>query len=161
MMRGIALNRGAKLNIKGVDVDFIANYKYPFFLNRYRGYVLKEVDCIGEKEIFESKVLIRIGYLPIYIVKCNSSKYTINKLENEKMPFNLKAMNLEIEKSVLDIKKFKGSVILNIAEDGSTKNMVFCSSYSLVGDKAFIKGISGNLDSCVKNSLVYYNRRIG
>ena len=68
MNRGIILNKNAGLNIKGVNVDFIANYKYPYFLNKYRGYIIKEVDCIDTVEVEESKLLTRSGYLPIYIV---------------------------------------------------------------------------------------------
>ena len=160
MNRGIILNKNAGLNIKGVNVDFIANYKYPYFLNKYRGYIIKEVDCIDTVEVEESKLLTRSGYLPIYIVKCNSLNLVSNKLENEKMPFNLIAVNLEIENKKLEIDEFKGSLIFNISDEDTLGDLVFCNNYGYSNGVVTVKGILGSLDSCVKSSLILYSRRV-
>lgn len=145
-----------RLDIKGVNVDFIGSYKYPLLLRKYRGYVIKEVSSISKDEIFESIVIGKERYLPIYVMKCSSGIYTKKKIENEKSQFNLSTVIVEIEKSVLDIENFKGVVLL----DTSDSNLVCCYEFKVSGDKVIISGFEGNLQECVRNSLIFYNRRL-
>ena len=73
------------------------------------------------------------------------------------MVFTLKrTVIVEIEKSVLDIENFKGVVLL----DTSDSNLVCCYEFKVSGDKVIISGFEGNLQECVRNSLIFYNRRL-
>ena len=144
------------LKLGEVNVDFIGKYNYPLLLRKYGGYVLKEVDYIKENEVAESMSLVDMDYLPIYILNCNKTYFTKKEVENEKSQFNLKSIILEIEKDILDIKNFKGVILLDISN-----GIYVCSQeYKVKGDKIIIKGFLGNLQECITNSLIFYNRRL-
>lgn len=142
--------------VNGVRVDFVGEYKYPYFLRKFKGYVVKVVSSIGEGEIEESLRIRKAGYLPVYILKCTSPSYIKNIIETKKKQFNFNYAKVEIEKSILDINRFKGLILVSLGES----RLICCNDYSDCEGNVVIKGFLGNLRDIINSSLTMYNRRI-
>lgn len=143
--------------INGVKVDFIGEYKYPYFLRKFKGYVVKVVNSVGDEEIEESLKVCEVGYLPLYILKCTSPSYIKNIVETEKKQFNFNYAKVEIEKSILDINRFKGLVLVSLDDS----KLMCCNDYfDYDNNNIVVKGFLGNIIDIIQSSLTMYNRRI-
>ena len=143
--------------INGVKVDFIGEYKYPYFLRKFKGYVVKVVNSVGDEEIEESLKVSEMGYLPLYILKCTSPSYIKNIVETEKNQFNFNYAKVEIEKSILDINRFKGLVLVSLDDS----KLMCCNDYfDYDNNNIIVKGFLGNIRDIIQSSLTMYNRRI-
>lgn len=142
--------------INGVRVDFIGEYKYPYFLRKFKGYVVKVVNSVGDEEIEESLKVCEVGYLPLYILKCTSPSYIKNIVETEKKQFNFNYAKVEIEKSILDINRFKGLVLVSLDDS----KLMCCNDYFDYDNNIVVKGFLGNIRDIIQSSLTMYNRRI-
>lgn len=143
--------------VNGVRVDFVGEYEYPYFLRKFKGYVVKVVSSVGDEEIEESLRISKVGYLPIYILKCTSPSYIKNIIETEKKQFNFNYAKVEIERSILDINRFKGLILVSLGES----RLVCCNDYSdYDSSNIVVKGFLGNLKDIIYSSLSIYNRRI-
>lgn len=156
----LRLPNKAKLEVSGVEVDFIQSYKYPYFAHRYMGYVLKVCTSISEKEVKESRTIIKQGYLPIYIVKLGKSKKVNKLLEKENRHLGFDPVLLEIKKSILDVKNFKGVILLDISKEDSYIELATCLYSKEEGDYLIVEGFKGSLNCIIDKVLLIYNSKI-
>lgn len=150
--------------VNGVDVDFVGEYDYPFFLKKYKGYAIKVVTRISGKESSECDKLLDAGYLPLFILKSKCCNEDIEVLETEKNKFSFICGKLEIEKSIFSVDNFNG-IIIACPSDGSNvvscnSNVVSCNSIVIGDNKVVAMGISGCLSKVLESTLLIYNRRI-
>lgn len=156
----LKLPNKARPEISGVEVDFIQSYKYPYFAHRYMGFVLKACNSIGRKEVKESRIIIKQGYLPIYIVKLEEGKKVNNLLEKENRHLGFNPISLEIKKNILDVKKFKGVVLLDISKEDSYVELATCLYSKSDGDNLIVEGFKGSLNCVIDKVLLIYNSKI-
>ena len=144
------------MNINGVEVDFIGEYEYPYFLKKYKGYAIKIVNRVGVRELISCNLIVSEGYLPIFIVNVDYGLGVRSVTEKEKNGFSFDCSKLEIERSIFSIDNFNGVLIFHTEKD----NYV-CGNSIVVGDnKVILKGMSGTLRQVLENTLLIYNRRI-
>lgn len=144
------------MKVNGVEVDFVGEYAYPYFLRRYKGYILKVVNSICNKEVEESNKLLGMGYLPIFILRPDVLSYVKDITETEKRNFSFKYSKIEIEKDIFNFKNFKGIILICLSDD----NTVCCTKFETVNNNVIVQGLSGSLRYMIDGTLAMYNRRI-
>lgn len=149
-----------KIEINGVRVDFICKYKYPYFLHRYKGYALKNCSSIGKEEIKQSKLIRKEGYLPIFVVNLDEYSNIGDTLEKRKSHLGFTSVTLEIEKDLLDLKKFKGVALVNITKGNSPLEVATCIYNKIENDKIIVEGFSGTFNNVIERVLLIYNSKI-
>lgn len=142
--------------VQGVEVDFVGEYAFPYFLRRYKGYVVKVVNCICNREVEESNKLSEMGYLPIFIFKIDNLSYVRDKLETEKRNFSFEYTEIEIERDICNIENIKGVVLVYLGKDKT----VCCNEFKTKENSVVLQGLSGTLKCMLDGALAMYNRRI-